>query len=332
MTRNFKLFATATSALVLASALGVAFSHAHVPPLFESQHAKAATASAPLATGNTQRHLVRVVDVTGTPCAAGAPDPDAVENEKLALLAHQSRLEAELAGRATIFIPQELHGRETTEPVRLAFREEAAAMQSHLTQVAEQIVAVQQSIELMKREGEVIQEKDTMMQRQVSLLQDQRDNVDALLKRGSATVTQKLALEQTLAQYESTHLDLQLSGLKSRQELLKAQQSIADARTQLRSQDLIELSQTQVRLSDLSKGAAAANTQKPAGAACDQAPGPVFEIVRGADGGIQVLPVAPMEKLKLDTQTKGGEAFFVEGPALKRSSSTVSANAERLGG
>jgi len=297
MTRKLKLFAAATSALVLASALGVGLCHAHAPPrLFGSRHVKRVAAAAPSAAGDTRRHLVRVVDVTGTPCASAAPDPDAVENERLALLAHQSRLEAELAGRTTIIIPQELHERETSEPVQRAFREEAAAMQSHLTQIAEQIEAVQQSIELLKREGEIIQEKDTMMQRQVSLLQEQLDNIDALLKRGSATVSQKLTLEQTLAQYESAHLDLQLSGLKSRQELLKAQQGIADARTQLRSQDLIELSQTQARLSNLSKGAEAANPNKPAGVACDRAPGPVFEIVRAADVGMQVLPVAPLEK------------------------------------
>jgi hypothetical protein len=306
MTRRFKLIASATTALVLASTLGIAFSHAQVRRPFASHHAKAATAPPPSAASDAQRHLVRVVDVTGTPCASAAPDPDAVENERLALLAHQSRLEAELAGRTTIFIPQELHGRETAEPVQRAFREEAAAMQSHLTQVGEQVAAVQQSIELMKREGEVIAEKDTMMQRQVSLLRDQLGNVDALLKRGSATMSQKLALEQTLAQYESSHLDLQLSGLKSRQDLLKAQQSIADARTQLRSQNLIELGQTQARLSDLSRGAeAAANTKKQAGAACDQTPGPVFEVVRGPDGAMQVLPVAPLEKRDFATQTKG---------------------------
>lgn len=301
MTRKFKLIASATSALVLASTLGVAYSSAHVALPFASHHAKAATARQPLAASDTQRHLVRVVDVTGTPCASAAPDPDAVEKERLALLAHQSRLEAELAGRTTIIIPQELNGRETTEPVQRAFREEAAAMQSHLTQIAEQIEAVQQSIELMKREGEIIQEKDAMMQRQVSLLQEQLDNIDALFRRGSATVSQKLALEQTLAQYELSHLDLQLSGLRSRQELLKAQQSIADARTQLRGQALIELSQTQARLSDLSKGANAANAEKPSGAACDQAPGPVFEIVRGADGAMQVLPIAPIEPTKPDS-------------------------------
>ena len=307
MTQKFKLIASATRTLMLASTLSVAFSHAHFAMPFASNQAKAATAPQPLAASDTQRHLVRVVDVTGTPCTSVAPDPDAVENERLALLAHQSRLEAELSGRTTIIIPQELNGRETSEPVQRAFREEAVAMQSHLTQIVEQIEAVQQSIELMKREGDIIQKKDSMMQRQVSLLQEQLDNIDALLKRGSATVSQKLALEQALAQYESADLDLQLSGLKSRQDLLKAQQSIADARTQLRSQDLIELSQTQARLSDLSKGADAANAKKPSGAACDQAPGPVFEIVRGADGAMQVLPIAPIEPAKPDP-TKGLKA------------------------
>ena len=304
MTQKFKLIASATSALVLVSTLGIAFSHDHVAPPFASLHAKAATAPQPSEASDTQRHLVRVVDVTGTPCASVAPDLNAVENERLALLAHQSRLEAELSGRTTIIIPQELNGRETSEPVQRAFREEAVAMQSHLTQIVEQIEAVQQSIELMKREGDIIQKKDSMMQRQVSLLQEQLDNIDALLKRGSATVSQKLALEQALAQYESGDLDLQLSGLKSRQDLLKAQQSIADARTQLRSQDLIELSQTQARLSDLSKGADAANAKKPSGAACDQAPGPVFEIVRGADGAMQVLPIAPIAEAKADSSNQ----------------------------
>jgi hypothetical protein len=252
-------------------------------------------------TNGGQRRLVRVVDVSNTPCGAtgAVVDPNTLEHERLALLAHRSRLEAEIQGRDTIFIPEELRGRETTEQVQRPFGDEAVALQSRVAQLAEQIESVQQSVDLMKRENEVIQAKDTMMQRQVSLLQDQLDAVDGLLKRGSATVSQKLGLEQTPAQYESSHLDLQLSGLKSRQELLKAQQSIGDVRNQLRTQDLVELSQTQARLSDLSKDISAAT--KPAGSVCDQAPGPVFEVVRGADGAIQVLPIAPLEAPKPDS-------------------------------
>ena len=146
----------------------------------------------------------------------------------------------------------------------------------------------------MKKENEVIQAKDTMMQRQVSLLQEQLDAVDGLLKKGAATVSQKLALEQNLAQYESLHLDLQLSSLKSRQELLKTQQSIAAVRNQLRSQDLVELNQTQARLADLSRSNAEA-AAKPADNACDQSAGPVFEVVRSADGAMQVMPIAPVD-------------------------------------
>lgn len=308
MARTFKFIASTTTALVLVSTLGVTFSHAHIARPLALHTPRATTASQPPAATPTQRHLVRVVDVTGTPCtSSGAPDPNAAENERLALLAHRARLEAELQGRVNIIIPEELRGGEATEPVQRAFREEAVAMQSHLTQIAEQIGAVKQSIALMKRESDVIQAKDKMMERQVSLLQEQLDNVDALLKRGSATVNQKLALEQTLAQYESAHLDLQLAALKSQQELLKAQQSIADARTQLRGQDIVELGQTQARLSDLAKGDAA-KAAKPAATVCDQAPGPVFEIVRGADGAMQVLPVAPIDASKPDASARPPKA------------------------
>jgi hypothetical protein len=300
MKRAFKITASTTTALVLASTLGVAFCNSHETQAFAGD-IKPATLPLQPAAGGTERHLVRLVDVTKTPCVPAAIlDPERIENEHLALLAHQSRLEAELAGRMSIIIPEELRGRETTEPVQHAFREEVAAMQTHLTQVAGQIDAIQQGIELMKREGDVIEAKDKMMQRQVSLLQDQLDKVDALLKQGSATMTQKLALEQTLAQYSSAHLDLQLASLKSRQELLKAQQGIADTRNQARSQDLIELGQTQARLSDLSKAAEAAAAKKPAAAACDQAPGPIFEVVRSADGAMQMLPVAPVDKPELE--------------------------------
>jgi hypothetical protein len=306
MKRTFKITASTTTALVLVSTLGIAFCNSHETQAFAGD-VRPATLPLPPATRGTERHLVRLVDVTKTPCVPVAIlDPERIENEHLALLAHQSRLEAELAGRMSIIIPEELRGRETTEPVQHAFREEVTAMQTHLTQVAGQIDAIQQGIELMKREGDVIEAKDKMMQRQVSLLQDQLDKVDALLKQGSATMTQKLALEQTLAQYSSAHLDLQLASLKSRQELLKAQQGIADTRNQARSQDLIELGQTQARLSDLSKAAEAAAAKKPATAACDQAPGPIFEVVRSADGAMQMLPVAPVEKPDLNPQMKAG--------------------------
>jgi hypothetical protein len=295
MKRKFAILASTAIAVVLIQTLSVTVPHAHAAMSVVSRVIKT-NASAHAGTNDGQRHLVRVVDVTGTPCASSsAADPNTVEYERVGLLAHRARLEAEIQGRENIVIPEALRGQETSELVQRAFRDEAIAMQSRQAQIAEQIQQVQQGIELMKQESDVIQKKDGMMQRQVSLLQEQLDTVDGLLKRGAATVNQKLALEQNLATFESSHLDLQLAGLKSRQEWLKAQQSIADVGNQLRSQDLIELSQTEARLSELSKHAAVqANAEKPADAACSQASGPVFEIVAGKDGAMQVLPIAPI--------------------------------------
>jgi hypothetical protein len=296
MTRKSKLILSCATALVLLSTISFAV-HAQATRPVAAGATRIADKAAPPAANGGQRHLVRVVDVTGNACgSAAAPDPNAIENERISLLAHRARLEAEIAGHEAITIPEELRGREATESVQRAFHDEAVALQARNMQMAEQIGSVQQSIELMKRENEVIQAKDAMMQRQVALLQEQLDTVDALLKRGSATVTQKLNLEQTLAQYGSSHLDLQLSGLKSRQEWLKAQQSIADARSQLRTQDLVELSQTQARLSDVSRRSADASASKPTQTTCDQTAGPVFEIVRGADGSMQVMPIAPIHE------------------------------------
>jgi hypothetical protein len=296
MKRKFLILLSTAIAVVLIPALSVTIPHAHAAMSVVSRVIKTANAPALAGPNDGQRHLVRVVDVTGTPCASsGAADPNTIAYEHVSLLAHRARLEAEIQGRENIVIPEALRGQETSELVQRAFRDEAIAMQSRQAQIAEQIQQVQQGIELMKQESDVIQKKDAMMQRQVSLLQEQLDTVDGLLKRGAATVSQKLALEQNLATFESSHLDLQLASLKSRQEWLKAQQSIADVGNQLRSQDLIELSQTEARLSELSKHVAVpANAEKPADAACSQASGPVFEIVAGKGGAMQVLPIAPI--------------------------------------
>jgi hypothetical protein len=295
MKRKIAVLASTAIAVVLIPTLSVTVPRAHAAMSVVSR-VITTNASAHAGTNDGQRHLVRVVDVTGTPCASSsAADQNTVEYERVGLLAHRARLEAEIQGRENIVIPEALRGQETSELVQRAFRDEAIAMQSRQAQIAEQVQQVQQGIELMKQESDVIQKKDAMMQRQVSLLQEQLDTVDGLLKRGAATMNQKLALEQNLATFESSHLDLQLAGLKSRQEWLKAQQSIADVGNQLRSQDLIELSQTEARLSELSKHSAVpANAEKPADAACSQASGPVFEIVAGKDGAMQVLPIAPI--------------------------------------
>jgi hypothetical protein len=304
MTPKSKLIASAATALVLASMASFTV-HAQATGPIASGTIKVGSEAALRTSSSGQRHLVRVVDVTAAPCdAKSAVDPNAIEAEKIALQAHRARLEAEMAGRQAIAIPEELRGRQTTEMVERAFRDETVALQARQAQVSEQIEAVLQSIDLLKRETEIIQTKDAMMERQVSLLQQQLDTVDGLLKRGSATVSQKLALEQTMAQYESNHLDLQLSALRSRQEWLKAQQSIVDVRNQLRTQDLVELSQTQARLADLSKhDAPEASTPKPSEQSCDQTAGPVFEIVRGGDGSMQVLPIAPIHEATSDSST-----------------------------
>jgi len=320
MTKS-KLIASGTTALALLSLLGFTLAHAGAARSIASGSIAMGKAPAFQTTSSGQRHLVRVVDVTGAPCqsrSTATVDPNATEAERVALLAHRARLEAEIQGHASIAIPEELQAREATEPVQRAFRDEAIALQARQGQVSEQIESVQQGMELLKRENEVIQAKDAMTQRQISLVQEQLDTVDGLLKRGSATVSQKLALEQTLAQYGSNHLDLQLSGLRSRQEWLKAQRSIGDMRNQLRAQDIAELSQTQARLADLSKReVAAASTSKPTEPSCDQMSGPVFEITRGPDGSMQVLPIAPITEARPDSSRKAftGSVQSAAGPS-----------------
>ena len=126
--------------MVLIPILGVTVPHAQAATSVVSRVIKTANAPALAGTNDAERHLVRVVDITGTRCApSGTADPNAVEYEWVSLLAHRVRLEAEIQGHENIVIPEALRGQETSELVQRAFRDEAVAMQSRQAQITQQI-------------------------------------------------------------------------------------------------------------------------------------------------------------------------------------------------
>src|SRR5271170_5655220 len=107
MNRKFAILAGTTIAVVLIPTLSVTVPHANAARSVVSRVITKANAPTFAGTNDAQRHLVRVIDVTSTPCAsAGAADPNAIEYERVGLLAHRARLEAEIRGRENIVVPE----------------------------------------------------------------------------------------------------------------------------------------------------------------------------------------------------------------------------------
>ena len=193
-------------------------------------------------------------------CEAEAPraiDPNGIEAAMIQLIAHRARLEAELGEAERINLPSEFRGHENNELVMRAMDEEQRAFETRKQQIASELSKAQEDIAALKDERNIAETKKTIAERQAAMLHSQLDSINDLLRRGLSTVTQKLAIEQNLAQYESSRLDMQLLALKTQQEWMKTEQHVVDLRNQVKMADWVEFNQTQQKLGELSRQASA---------------------------------------------------------------------------
>ena len=132
-----------------------------------------------------------------------------------------------------------------------ALHEERQAFAARREALASQIASLNQAKELGEREVEFSKAKETALARQGALLQKELDNINALMNKGLAVTSQKLALEQGVLQSETNRLDLKLSTLKAQQEVGKIERGIMDLVNQWRNEAVVEFNKTQATLATL---------------------------------------------------------------------------------
>ncbi len=225
--------------------------------------------------------LVRVVDRASCERApAAVADLKALHAATEAQLAHMARLAAEYRGLDEVVAPPELKSHEDDPQFAAALRQEGALFAERKSALTAQIAALNQAKELEEREVEYTRAKQAALERQDAVLQKEFDNINSLVTRGMAVNSQKINLQQSVLQSETSILDVKLLALKAQQEVSKIARGIADLHNQWRNEALAEFNKSQQTLGRLSKqaqlakasaGGANPASSAPANGRCEEA-------------------------------------------------------------
>jgi chromosome segregation ATPase len=174
----------------------------------------------------------------------------------------------------------------------------------------------------LENEVTALQSKGAALDQQISLVRKELDNISSLVSRGLSYTARQLQLEQNVAQLVSTRVDVDLSAVRTRQDISKAERDIVDLGHERRDDILTDLRKTEARLAELAQKAATAeslirDSEVTAPLAADQridgeTQPPVLTILRRGDDGIvhettvqEGDPIEPDDTIKVQKPLTG---------------------------
>jgi exopolysaccharide production protein ExoF len=143
------------------------------------------------------------------------------------LLARRSRLETELAGQATVPVPEELRAVENGAAVVVV---EQAILRANASRAEAQAASLRELIDLLNRELTTLAQKQATVERQLEIARRELENIQSLASEGLAANTRVSAIEGNVAELETRLLDIGTA-------ILRAQQSISDTTRNLAALD-----------------------------------------------------------------------------------------------
>jgi len=171
--------------------------------------------------------------------------------------AREARLLAEAEERDAVAFPQELvsdtSNRDLLHGEDLLFRTRRDALGA-------QIDGAQRLVELYRNEIAALNGKVKSQARQLDLITREKDVVAGLVAKGLAATPRQYMLERNAAEIESQQLDLDTAILRARQEMTKAEASIADFRNIRRREVLDELQAARAKRAEAESRADTAQT------------------------------------------------------------------------
>jgi hypothetical protein len=232
--------------------------------------------------------------------------------ERDTLLARRARLEAELSDKDTIDFPAEVTSARGADQIT---REEQLILLSRKDRLRSKIDSLARLKTLLENEVTTLQAKGVALDQQVSLVRKELDNISSLVSRGLSYTARQLQLEQNVAQLEGTRVDVDLSMVRTRQDISKAERDIVDLGHERRDDILTDLRKTEARLTELAQKAATAeslirDSEVTAPLASDQradteARQPILIILRkGDDGNVRELTVQETDPVEPDDTIK----------------------------
>lgn len=168
---------------------------------------------------------------------------------RLALIARQARLDAEIKDGALAF-PPELQGRASETEVARILREERLALETRRSALTSQIINLKQTKEFLAEQITSLTAKDAKTGDQLDVMKTEMARIAGLVAKGLSALPRQIEASQTIATLESSRLDVQIAVIRARQDISKADRDILDLKDQRRNIALQESAETRIKLNE----------------------------------------------------------------------------------
>ncbi|OHV71459.1 sugar ABC transporter substrate-binding protein [Mesorhizobium sp. LCM 4577] len=235
---------------------------------------------------------------------------DIYDDQRLRLMVKRARIDADLAGKTTFEVPQEIQG-DSRLPTIVA--DETAILVSDQKSLKLKLDALDQLKGVLQSEIESLQKKIANQQKQVDLAEQQANSIGPLAQKGLIANARLLSSQQTVTDLQGKILDYETAILTAKQSISKAEQDAIDARNTLSSSLTADRQQTEANLNEaalrvgMQKGliAQASDPATTAALTGSQEPPLLYSLVRVADGKTSEIeakedtPVLPGDVIKV---------------------------------
>jgi protein involved in polysaccharide export with SLBB domain/uncharacterized protein YlxW (UPF0749 family) len=168
------------------------------------------------------------------------------------LVARHARLQAELDGQSEVKFPQDLIRNESDPGVATLLQQEGAAFAAHHDALEGGIASRREIKEMLEKEVISLQQKMASVDQEVSILKDELTKVSSLAQKGFEPLPRVIAARQNVMLLQRERLDLDTAMLRTKEEIGKTTQNIADLQDEDRKQLLRDVEETSVKLAELS--------------------------------------------------------------------------------
>ncbi|MEE7455543.1 sugar transporter [Methylorubrum populi] len=168
---------------------------------------------------------------------------------RLALIARQARLDAEIRETPVIF-PAELQSRGTEAEIARILREERLALDTRRAAVEAQVVNLKYYKDFLTEQIGSLTAKDAKTVDQLEMMRSELSRISGLVAKGLSAMPRQIEASQTIATLESNRLDVQIAVIRARQDISKADRDILDLKDQRRNVALQESAETRIKLNE----------------------------------------------------------------------------------
>lgn len=170
------------------------------------------------------------------------------DSERARLIARYARLQAEAQGATDIAMPKEL---EKVPNAKDLIRSESALMKQRRDRYELQLKALADQKALLQSEVESLQKKSETQNRQLEIVQTDRDKIRGLNEQGLALSSRMISAEERTAEIQSQLLDIDTNILRAKQQINQANQDEINLRNDWEAQRAKDIQDTDAELEKL---------------------------------------------------------------------------------